>query len=522
MSYGEGTRTVSDDRTLIRYLMRHRHTTPLEMVETEIPCPRADGLLAAMDPPSHGLGQRDEHALLGGHRRRPADAAGRLAEAGPDEPPGQRGPDRAPLGEELTAEEAALQQQARAVYLKRLDRGVAREQARKDLPLSTYTEAYWKIDLHNLFHFLALRMDAHAQLEIRRYAETMGREIVAPLLPLSWEAFVDYRVQGHVAHAAGAGGRCAAGALPARSRPAIRRSWPPAIQAWADLARCRERDECREKLVRLGIVKQGAGSSRSREANRDTPFFVSSRSLLRAPYPKEPTMSDTTTDELLALNRRLLECIAAGDWATYEELCDPSSHLLRAGSPRAMGRGHGVPPFLFQAWRRRRGPVNITVSTPHVRRDGRCGGDQLHSSRAEARRRGNPVTARSEETRVWQRQNGRWRHVHFHRAVVRRFHSVVALAISIAADWLTPVATSRTTSVHLPAIFNAKLSRAVGVVFVFFGNPAMLRQFAAVGAAKLKDNDVADKCWVRGQCRQPQRRLHVNRLAWRRAAAARY
>ena len=96
----------------------------------------------------------------------------------------------------MTAEEAAIQQQARAVYQKRLERGVAREQARKDLPLATYTEAYWKIDLHNLLHFLELRMDAHAQLEIRQYAETMGREIVGPLLPLVWEAFLDYRVEG--------------------------------------------------------------------------------------------------------------------------------------------------------------------------------------------------------------------------------------------------------------------------------------------------------------------------------------
>ena len=80
------------------------------------------------------------------------------------------------------------------MYEKRLELGVAREQARKDLPLSTYTEAYWKIDLHNLFHFLQLRMDAHAQWEIRQYAETIGREIVRPLVPLAWEAFEDYRL----------------------------------------------------------------------------------------------------------------------------------------------------------------------------------------------------------------------------------------------------------------------------------------------------------------------------------------
>jgi thymidylate synthase (FAD) len=81
---------------------------------------------------------------------------------------------------------------ARKVYDERLAFGVAREQARKDLPLSTYTEAYWKIDLHNLFHFLRLRMDGHAQLEIRTFANAIG-ELVKPVVPWSWEAFLDYR-----------------------------------------------------------------------------------------------------------------------------------------------------------------------------------------------------------------------------------------------------------------------------------------------------------------------------------------
>ena len=73
--------------------------------------------------------------------------------------------------------------------------GVAREQARKDLPLSTYTEAYWKIDLHNLLHFLHLRMDEHAQYEIRTYANTIGEKVVAPWVPKVWEAFLDYRIR---------------------------------------------------------------------------------------------------------------------------------------------------------------------------------------------------------------------------------------------------------------------------------------------------------------------------------------
>jgi thymidylate synthase (FAD) len=84
-----------------------------------------------------------------------------------------------------------LQEKAREVYEERLKFGVAREQARKDLPLSTYTEAYWKCDLHNLLHFLRLRLDPHAQLEVREYA-TMIAEIVKEWVPTVWEAFEDY------------------------------------------------------------------------------------------------------------------------------------------------------------------------------------------------------------------------------------------------------------------------------------------------------------------------------------------
>ncbi|MCC7158753.1 MAG: FAD-dependent thymidylate synthase, partial [Ignavibacteria bacterium] len=97
-------------------------------------------------------------------------------------------------GKTLSEKERYLQSLAREVYEERLKAGIAREQARKDLPLSTYTEAYWKVDLHNLFHFLYLRMDSHAQYEIRCYAEIIGNEIVAKWCPAAWEAFLDYRV----------------------------------------------------------------------------------------------------------------------------------------------------------------------------------------------------------------------------------------------------------------------------------------------------------------------------------------
>jgi hypothetical protein len=98
------------------------------------------------------------------------------------------------IGATLSLDENALQQFARQTYEKRLSVGVAREQARKDLPLSTYTEAYWKIDLHNLFHFLSLRMDSHAQEEIRAYANIIGYEMVSKWCPLAWEAFLDFRL----------------------------------------------------------------------------------------------------------------------------------------------------------------------------------------------------------------------------------------------------------------------------------------------------------------------------------------
>jgi thymidylate synthase (FAD) len=100
----------------------------------------------------------------------------------------------ADLAARLSEQEAELHRLAREIYDERLELGVAREQARKDLPLSTYTEAYWKTNLHNLLHFLALRMDDHAQLEIREYARTIGEEIVSRWCPVAWEAFLDYRV----------------------------------------------------------------------------------------------------------------------------------------------------------------------------------------------------------------------------------------------------------------------------------------------------------------------------------------
>ena len=193
VSYGKGTKKVSDDRGLIRYLMRHRHTTPFEMCEVKL------HVRVPMDLWRQWI--RHRTANVNEYSTRYSLAIDRARTTRPGEwrlqselnRQGSEGSMDTAAGERLTARETEALQYVREVYQERIDLGVAREQARKDLPLSTYTEAYWKIDLHNLLHFLNLRMDTKAQLEIRLYAETIGERIVRPWEPLAWEAFMDYR-----------------------------------------------------------------------------------------------------------------------------------------------------------------------------------------------------------------------------------------------------------------------------------------------------------------------------------------
>ena len=194
VSYGVGTKRVQDDRGLIRYLMRHAHSTPFEMCEVKL------HVRVPMDCWRQWIRHRTANVNEYSTRYSVAiDAAEQTKPGGwrfqaTSNRQGSSGTLPAPEGERLTAREQELQRLARSVYEERIAAGVAREQARKDLPLSTYTEAYWKIDLHNLFHFLALRMDSHAQHEIRQYADTIGRRIVSQWCPIAWEAFVDYNL----------------------------------------------------------------------------------------------------------------------------------------------------------------------------------------------------------------------------------------------------------------------------------------------------------------------------------------
>lgn len=255
VSYGRGTKQVSNDRGLIRYLLRHRHSTPFEMCELklhvklpifvarqwirhrtanvneysarysrmdrEFYVPDADylGNLVAdsrRQKREARLAKKDEAAgqlnLLGDA----APAAGEAAAAGPSGTVAAQSESNKQGREgELDAEEVAeaigridrISKQAYGAYetlLNEDDRGrkkneersgLARELARMVLPVNYYTQWYWKIDLHNLLHFISLRADAHAQYEIRAYAEAIA-ELVKLWAPITYEAFEDYRVGG--------------------------------------------------------------------------------------------------------------------------------------------------------------------------------------------------------------------------------------------------------------------------------------------------------------------------------------
>ena len=146
-------------------------------------------------------------------------------------------------GEYLSAREAWLHKVAREIYEERLAMGVAKEQAHKDLPMCHYTEMVWNIDLRNLFHLLEERMDSHAQLEFREYANAIGSQIVAKLFPFCWEAFQDYVVNAMTLSA----GEIALVRAMAHAQPLT-----PLFKSlgWGE-DKCRERDEALAKARKI-------------------------------------------------------------------------------------------------------------------------------------------------------------------------------------------------------------------------------------------------------------------------------
>jgi thymidylate synthase (FAD) len=192
VSYGQGTKMVSEDRGLVRYLMRHRHSTPFEMVEFKFHI--AMPIFIARQWIRHRTANVNEYSarysIMPDRFYRPDIE--NVRKQSKSNRQGGEGPIDAGTAEEFLK----LLEGAEANYAKYLDlteRGVARELARAVLPVSVYTEWYWKCDLHNIFHFLSLRMDPHAQIEIQDYAKAMY-ELIKPIVPVACEAFEDYRL----------------------------------------------------------------------------------------------------------------------------------------------------------------------------------------------------------------------------------------------------------------------------------------------------------------------------------------
>jgi len=190
VSYGAGTKSVSDDRALIRYLMRHKHTTPFEMVEFKFhiraPIYVARQWLrhrtASVNEMSARYSVIPDEFFLPEELRKQSQTRGQ----GGEEPFGQG-------GDNLLSKQKSACDFAFYVYDELIEKGVSRELARAHLPQCTFTEFYWKIDLHNLLHFLQLRMEDHAQKEIRDVAVQVY-EAIKPIVPVTCEAFEDFRL----------------------------------------------------------------------------------------------------------------------------------------------------------------------------------------------------------------------------------------------------------------------------------------------------------------------------------------
>lgn len=191
VSYAAGTKSVNEDRGLIRYLMRHRHSTPFEMIEFKFHCSMP--IFIARQWIRHRTANVNE--MSGRYSILPD----KFYYPSPDGVRAQSKTNKQGTEGQIDSGDATwfcdkLEESSTEAYKQyeaAIDRGVGREQARMLLPVNLYTEWYWKIDLHNLLHFLSLRCDSHAQYEIRVFADAM-LEMITPLVPFTVEAWNDY------------------------------------------------------------------------------------------------------------------------------------------------------------------------------------------------------------------------------------------------------------------------------------------------------------------------------------------
>ena len=199
VSYGRGTKSVQNDEGLIRYLMRHWHSTPFEMCEIKLHVKLP--VFVARQWIRHRTANVNEYSarysILDREFYIPAPEHVNAQSVVNNQGRGQQlgAEESARVLEILKADSTRAYDNYEAMISEDGQDGLARELARMNLPANIYTQWYWKVDLHNLFHFLRLRADSHAQYEIRVYAEEICR-IVADWVPAAYGAFEDYRLGG--------------------------------------------------------------------------------------------------------------------------------------------------------------------------------------------------------------------------------------------------------------------------------------------------------------------------------------
>lgn len=193
VSYGDGTKSINEDRGLVRFLMRHQHSTPTEMVVAKFRVKLP--IFVARQAVRHRMCSINEisarYSVMKEEFYIPAPEC--LRRQSKTNKQGSEGQISQDIAEELSKKIEKHCKDSYALYKQLLDSGVAREQARMVLPLNLYTEWYWKQDLHNLLHFLALRADSHAQEEIQDFANAMLK-LMKPLVPWTIEAWEDYHI----------------------------------------------------------------------------------------------------------------------------------------------------------------------------------------------------------------------------------------------------------------------------------------------------------------------------------------
>jgi thymidylate synthase (FAD) len=194
-SYGAGTRKLTETRGLLRYLKRHKHTTPFEMVEMKFHCSMP--IFIARQWIRHRTANVNEAS--GRYSLMPmlfyTPSSENFSSQSKDNKQGRGDVVESATYDHLKNKLINNRVETHNLYKEMIDNDVARELARIDLPLSTYTQWYWKIDLHNLMHFLKLRVHSHAQFEIREYAKVMAG-MFKEVAPLAYEAWIDYDVCG--------------------------------------------------------------------------------------------------------------------------------------------------------------------------------------------------------------------------------------------------------------------------------------------------------------------------------------